>query len=208
MNLSQELLKIFKKRKIKLFENNQYKFKNNINMSDIKEDVLKFQWKKGENFGKVVKVKNQDDKFYYFTDGSQIFKNVAPEFLEKVEGNSLPFPGAENVMISNVDNVNVIKTQSTGTKKVVENKYESSFSELHGLVEKLSKKHVVSFEPKLNLNVIDPKVFHMLVESADESSEDLIKTITEVATSQIEINKLREYLKEEITKFLNNYYSE
>lgn len=205
MNLYQQILKIFKKIKIKLFKKNQYKFKNNTNMSETKEDILKFQWKKGDNFGKVVEVKNQDDKFYYFTDGSQIFKNVSNEFLEKVEGNTLPFPGADNVLVNNTSNNTPVKKQPKVEPKVV---VEQPASELHGLVEKLSKKHVVSFEPRLNLNAIDPKVFKMLVENADESPENLVKTITEVAMSQIEINKLREYLQEEITNFLNNYYNE
>ena len=205
MNPYQQILKIFKKVKIKLFNKNQYKIKNNTNMSETKEDILKFQWKKGDNFGKVVEVKNQDDKFYYFTDGSQIFKNVASEFLEKVEGNTLPFPGADNVLVNNTSNNTPVKKQPKTEPKVV---VEQPVSELHGLVEKLSKKHVVSFEPRLNLNAIDPKVFNMLVENADESPSDLVKTITEVAMSQIEINKLREYLQEEITNFLNNYYNE
>lgn len=205
MNPYQLILKIFKKVKIKLFNKNQYKIKNNTNMSETKEDILKFQWKKGDNFGKVVEVKDQDDKFYYFTDGSQIFKNVADEFLEKVEGNTLPFPGADNVLVNSTGNNTSVKKQPKTESKVV---VEQPVSELHGLVEKLSKKHVVSFEPRLNLNAIDPKVFQMLVENADESPADLIKTITEVAMSQIEINKLREYLQEEITNFLNNYYNE
>lgn len=200
-----KILNAFKK--IKLFKKNQYNLKNKIIMSEIKEDVLKFQWKKGDNFGKVVEVDRQDDKFYYFTDGSQIFKNVASEFLEKVEGDTLPFPGADNVLLSGSSTKKTRQTQNT-TVVIEEKVPESVKSELHGLVEKLSKKHVVSFEPRLNLNAIDPKVFKMLVENADESPENLVKTITEVAMSQIEINKLREYLQEEITNFLNNYYNE
>jgi hypothetical protein len=204
MKLLHKTFSIFKK--IKLFKKNQYNLKNNIIMSEIKEDVLKFQWKKGENFGKVVEVKNEDDKFYYFTDGSQIFKNVLSEFLEKVEGNILPFPGADNVLVSGISPKKTTQIQNT-PNTIKEKAPENVKSELHGLVEKLSKKHVVSFEPRLNLNAIDPKVFKMLVENADESPENLVKTITEVAMSQIEINKLREYLQEEITNFLNNYYN-
>ena len=175
-------------------------------MSETKEEVLKFQWKKGDSFGKVVEVEKEDDKFYHFTDGSKIFKEVSSEFLEKVIDGVLPFPGADNINIKETSSTKKsqppVKTQPEG-QAVVEPQ-----SELHGLITKLSKKHVVAFEPRLNLNVISQDMFKMLVESADEDPENLIKTVTDVAISQIEINKLKEYLQEEITNFLNNYYNE
>jgi len=173
-------------------------------MSDTKEEVLKFQWKKGDNFGKVVEVKSQDDKFYYFTDGSKIFKKVSSEFLEQVINDQLPFPG--------VDQLNtIIKSEPTKVKEqAIESpsQPEKPQSELHSLVTKLSKKHVIPFEPRLNLNVISQEMFKMLVESADEDPKQLVDTITDVAMDQIEINKLKEYLQQEITNFLNNYYNE
>lgn len=48
----------------------------------------------------------------------------------------------------------------------------------------------------------------MLIENADEDKENLIETIAQVAVSQIEINKLQEYLKEEVITFINKYYNE
>jgi hypothetical protein len=47
----------------------------------------------------------------------------------------------------------------------------------------------------------------MLIDNADEDREELIKTIAKVAVSQIEINKLQEYLTEEVSIFINNYYN-
>jgi hypothetical protein len=46
----------------------------------------------------------------------------------------------------------------------------------------------------------------MLIENADDSREDIIKSIVSVAVEQIEINNLQEFLKEEITNFINKYY--
>lgn len=175
-------------------------------MSNTTEEVLKFQWKKGDKFGTVVEVETQDDKFYYFTDGSKIFKEVASEFLEKIIDGVLPFPGADNLKIDGGMPKTKTKTVAVKEETVVENTKETS--ELHGLITKLSKKHVIPFEPRLNLNVISPEMFKMLVDSADESPEDLINTISDVALSQIEIDKLKQYLQEEITNFLNNYYNE
>lgn len=192
--------------KIKLFKNFLYKIKINSNMSDTKEEVLKFQWKKGDNFGQVVEVEKEDDKFYYFTDGSKIFKEVSPEFLEKVVDGVLPFPGADAINIKRASTAK--KTQASIKEEPKDKTVVKPQSELHGLVTKLSKKHVIPFEPRLNLNVISQEMFKMLVESADENPKQLIDTITDVAMDQIEINKLKEYLQQEITNFLNNYYNE
>lgn len=202
MNLAQ---KVFKQ--CKLFNKIRYKNKNN-DMSETKEDVKKFQWIKGDNFGKVVEVKSEDDKMYYFTDGSQIFKSVVSEFLEKVEGDILPLPGADqiNFTTSGKPTEKAKPVNNASQAKLMAS--DSPQSELHGLINKLSKKHIVAFEPKLNLNVVDPQVFKLLVENADENPEKLIQTITEVAMSQIEIDKLKDYLQQEITNFLNNYYNE
>ena len=48
----------------------------------------------------------------------------------------------------------------------------------------------------------------MLIENSEEDPKELIDTIAKVAVSKIEINKLQEYLTEEITNFINNYYNE
>ena len=48
------------------------------------KDIVKYQWKKGDNFGKVVEVESKDSEFTYFKDGSKIFNKVLPEFLELI----------------------------------------------------------------------------------------------------------------------------
>ena len=46
----------------------------------------------------------------------------------------------------------------------------------------------------------------MLVENSEQDENEIINEISAVAASQIEINNLQEFLKEEIQKFVNNYY--
>ena len=46
----------------------------------------------------------------------------------------------------------------------------------------------------------------MLIENSDDSREEIIDSIVSVAVEQIEINNLQEFLKEEITNFINKYY--
>jgi glutamate mutase epsilon subunit len=88
-----------------------------------------------------------------------------------------------------------------------ERKTELVAPQTNSIINKLSKKNVEPFEAKINLNIPNKKVFDMLIENADEDREELIKTIAKVAVSQIEIDKLQEYLTEEVSTFINNYYN-
>lgn len=194
----------------KLFRKKEYNYKNNQKMEQVKDTPKKYQWKKGENFGKVVEVKERDDKFTYFTDGSQIFNNVLKEFMEEVVDDKLPLPGADKLgaiaMGEAPQKLNESKTNPI--KEVVEDPVEQEpiTSAIEELVTKLSKKNLVPLEATINLNIPIKQVFDMLIENADEDREELINTIAKVAISQIEINKLQEYLTEEVTSFIKNYY--
>lgn len=184
----------------KHFFKNQYNYKNTLKMELVKEDVRKYQWKAGDDFGKIVEVESVDGEFTNFTDGSRIFNNVLPEFLEEVIDGVIPFPGIQQLgSMTPVVNVTSNVQEVTPTKP--------KESPLEQLINKLSKKNVEPFEAKINLNIPNKKVFEMLIDNADEDREELIKTIAKVAVSQIEIDKLQEYLTEEVSTFINNYYN-
>lgn len=188
----------------KHFLKKQYNHKNTLKMELVKDDVKKYQWKSGDNFGKIVEVESVDEEFTNFTDGSRIFNNVLPEFLEEVVDGVIPFPGADQLTaISQGIDLKVTSNNSTPAPVKVEPKE----SPLEQLINKLSKKNVEPFETKINLNIPNKKVFDMLIDNADEDREELIKTIAKVAVSQIEIDKLQEYLTEEVSTFINNYYN-
>lgn len=189
----------------KQFSKKEYNYQNTQTMELVKDTVIKYQWKKGDNFGKVVEVKESDAEFTYFTDGSQIFNEVLDEFLERVFGEDLPFPGAQSLN----EIASGIKTVQHPVKKetAVKVKNEPEKSPLEELVAKLSKKNMEPFQTTINLNIPNKQIFDMLIENADEDKENLINTIARVAVSQIEINKLQEYLTEEVTVFINNYYN-
>ena len=46
----------------------------------------------------------------------------------------------------------------------------------------------------------------MLVENSEEEREQILEEISKSAVSQIEINNLQEFLNEQITEFVTNYY--
>lgn len=192
----------------KQFAKKEYNYQNTQLMEIVKESTKVYQWKKGENFGKVVEVKETDAKFTYFTDGSQIFNEVIGEFLEEVIDGKLPFPGADALTsIAMGESTTPTKKQ---VKEPIKTKVETKpeISPLEELVAKLSKKNMEPFQTTINLNIPNRQIFDMLIENADEDKENLINTIAKVAVSQIEINKLQEYLTEEVTTFINNYYNE
>lgn len=191
----------------KQFLKKEYNYQNTQIMELVKEDTIKYQWKKGDDFGKIVEVKDSDDKFTYFTDGSQIFNGVIDEFLEKIVGGEVPFPGAIDLNAI-ASGIKVTPTPKPTKNKIVEEvQIEPEKSALEELVAKLSKKNMEPFQTTINLNIPNKQIFDMLIDNADEDKENLINTIAKVAVSQIEINKLQEYLTEEVTVFINNYYN-
>lgn len=195
-----KMIQSFLKWTRKHFFKKQYNYKNTLKMELVKDDVKKYQWKSGDNFGKIVEVESVDGEFTNFTDGSRIFNNVLPEFLEEVIDGVIPFPGVQELgSIAPV--VNVVQNSQKAEPA------QSKESPLEQLINKLSKKNVEPFEAKINLNIPSKKVFDMLIENADEDKEELIKTIAKVAVAQIEIDKLQEYLTEEVSIFINNYYN-
>ena len=170
-------------------------------MSETKDKLKQFQWKKGDKFGKVETVESEDSKFYYFRGGSQIFKEVINEFMEPIIDGTIPLPPTN--IITKASEVKQERFQAQ--TEIVTNASEKSAIE--ELVERLSKKNIEKFETTLNLNIPNKNIFTLLIENSDENPEELIKVIAKVAVSQIEINKLQEYLTGEITNFINKYYN-
>jgi len=184
-------------------------------MTETRQDVKQYQWKKGELMGKVVEVKSSDDKITYFTDDTQILNNVISEFLEEVIDGVLPFPGMEEmaakIQSGLIDTVSkketVIPTNDTKIEeKAPELTNSSTESPLSTLINKLSKKNFEPIDTKLNINIPKKNVFNMLLENGDESKEDLLEAVTQNAIKQIDINKLQEFLTKETTNFIKKYY--
>ena len=166
-------------------------------MAEVKDNIEQYQWKKGDNFGKIVTVERRDSKFTYFTDGSQIFNNVIGEFLEKVENDVIPFPTTTSSI--------KIEDKAHVTTRQISVEPENNPSIMGKMITKMSKKNVVSVPIQINLNIPTPALHVMLSESMED--EDLNDEIMSVALSQIELDKLQDYIKENIVEFLKEYYS-
>jgi len=160
---------------------------------------VKYQWIKGDRFGDIVTVDDnpKDNEWLYFTDNSRINPDLIDEFLLKVE---------RDRDILNVSDSNVNANTKPIAKQVQEPDEPVKEASIMGkMITKMSKKNVVNVPIKLNLNIPTPALHAMLSEGMEE--EDLNDEIMEVALQQIEINNLTEYLKENISTFLSEYYS-
>jgi hypothetical protein len=168
---------------------------------DEANEVKKFQWIKGDNFGDVVEVSTEDTEFYYFTNGSQIYKSIHREFLMPVQGAELPLPVAnETPTIVRIPTAHVASTPQE-TKAANETPLEK-------LILKLSQKNVESINVKLGINIPKREVVEMLIENSDESRDEILESITKMAVAQITIDKLQDFITEEVNSHLNKYYNE
>ena len=203
----------------------RHKKRNQTIMSTNTEQLEKtriFQWIKGDSFGKIVTLKTEDSEFFYFTDGSQIYKAVAREFLMESEDGSAPLPDAKP--LGNGSNVNTMVNSKTSiiAENVYEDKSPTQISQqipqqisqpiptetpLQSLIAKLSQKNVETVDFSLGINLPKKEVFAILLENSDEDRDELIDNITESVASKIEIDSLKQYLKEQLNTYINNYYN-
>lgn len=165
-------------------------------MTEVQGDLKQYQWKKGDNFGEVVDVLSEEGEFITFTNGQRIFKSVLSEFLEPVVEGQIPFPSTQ---------VKEVKPTQVNTPKPTQVIQKKEPSVMGAMILKMSKKNVVNVPVQINLNIPTPELHAILSGGMEE--EDLNDEITEVALSQIEIEKLQEYIKASVTDFLSEYYS-
>jgi hypothetical protein len=168
---------------------------------DEANEVKRFQWIKGDNFGDVVEVSTEDTEFYYFTNGSQIYKSIHREFLMPVQGAELPLPVANETPTIVRIPVDHVASTPQETKAVNETPLEK-------LILKLSQKNVESINVKLGINIPKREVVEMLIENSDESRDEILESITKMAVAQITIDKLQDFITEEVNSHLNKYYNE
>ena len=167
-----------------------------------------YQWIKGDKFGTVVTVAEdqKDGKWLYFEDGSRINPSLVHEYLMEVENEKDVLKVAEELTTTpnELTTPQAAPVQDQSTTPV--NSTPAKEPTIMGnMIMKMSKKNVVNVPLQINLNIPTPEIYAML--SGGMEVEDLNEEIMEVALQQIEINNLTEYLKENISIFLSEYYS-
>lgn len=159
----------------------------------------RYQWTKGDRFGDIVTVAEdqQDGKWLYFEDGSRINPNLIDEFLLEVRNDR------EVLDVNNTQHT--VQNQPEAVQPTVEKQVETKEPSIMGkMIMKMSKKNVVNVPLQINISIPTQQLYAMLSEGMEE--DDLNEEIMEVALQQIEIDNLTEYLKENISSFLSEYY--
>lgn len=176
------------------------------NTTMAKDQQTIYQWIKGDRFGDVVTVatNQKDSKWLYFEDGTRINPSLVHEYLMQVESNERVLKVSE-VGETPEKPATVVNTQPTPVATQVEEVTVKEPSVMGKMIMKMSKKNVVNVPLQININIPTPALYAMLSEGMEE--EDLNEEIMEVALQQIEINNLTDYLKENISTFLSEYYS-
>lgn len=188
--------KILNKTSVKLQEDTNKM--EEVKMATEKQQK-RYQWTKGERFGDIVTVAEdqQDGKWLYFEDGSRINPNLIDEFLLEVRNDR------EVLDVNNTQPT--VQNQPEAVQPTVQNQVESKEPSIMGkMIMKMSKKNVVNVPLQINISIPTQQLYAMLSEGMEE--DDLNEEIMEVALQQIEIDNLTEYLKENISSFLSEYY--
>ena len=177
------------------------------NMAMAEKQKLMYQWIKGDDFGKVVTVaENQKDgKWLYFEDGTRINPSLVQEYLMQVENEREVLKVTEPTTPAVAAPRDNVQVETTSTQSQVDAIPSKEPTVMGKMIMKMSKKNVVNVPLQINVNIPTPALYAMLSEGMEE--EDLNEEIMEVALQQIEINNLTEYLKENISTFLSEYYS-
>ena len=162
----------------------------------------RYQWTKSDRFGDIVTVAEdqQDGKWLYFEDGSRINPNLIDEFLLEVRDER------DVLNVNNIQSVqHTVQNQVEPVQPTVEKQVETKEPSIMGkMIMKMSKKNVVNVPLQINISIPTQQLYAMLSEGMEE--DDLNEEIMEVALQQIEIDNLTEYLKEDISSFLSEYY--
>lgn len=190
--------------KFKQNSKNRYKKENNYIMTDVQDKVKQYQWIKGDTFGKIVTVESVDGQFTNFTDGSRIFNNVISEFLQEVTDGRVPLPGADKLSQLVQGDVNLTETKEVSIPSKANSIPEPEVTVMGKMIQKMSKKNVVSVPIQINLNIPTPALHTMLSEGME--AEDLNEEIMAVALQQINVENLQSYIQKNITEFLEEYY--
>ena len=109
------------------------------------------------------------------------------------------------LMADDAQNQTPTVVTNTSTPVAVETVVETP-TVMGNMIMKMSKKNVVQIPINININIPTPSIYGMLLEGMEE--QDLQDEITKVALQQIEINKLQDYIKENVNTFLSDYYSD
>jgi hypothetical protein len=162
------------------------------------------QWIKSDKIGSIVQIKNIDDVFINFTDGSRCTLSLASEYLASSS------PGV-NLGLNNTNNVPLpveefrLDKNITLTPKQIKEESKEIADPLVSMLKTLSKKNSANFPLELLVNIPSEAMFSVMTCEVEE--QDLKDAISKMILSQISIDRVQEEIKLNVNTFINKYYA-
>jgi hypothetical protein len=155
-------------------------------------------WIKSDKVGDKVEVKDIEDQWINFTDGSRCNLSLASEYLatstpDNVIGSSNHAKVSEAVFSQIDPSITVTAKQP---KEIVD--------PLVSMLKTLSKKNSANFPLQISVNIPSEAMFAVMTAEVEEA--DLKEAIAKMILSQISIDRVQEEIKSNVNTFINNYY--
>lgn len=154
-------------------------------------------WVKSDRVSDKVEVKDIDDKWINFTDGSRCNLSLASEYLASTTPDNLQAKISEAV-------TSQIDPSITVTAKQPKEEPKEIADPLVSMLKTLSKKNSANFPLEISVNIPSEAMFAVMTAEVEEA--DLKEAIAKMILSQISIDRVQEEIKSNVNTFINTYY--
>ena len=154
-------------------------------------------WVKSDRVSDKVEVKDIDDQWINFTDGSRCNLSLASEYLASTTPDNLQAKISEAV-------TSQIDPSITVTAKQPKEEPKEIADPLVSMLKTLSKKNSANFPLEISVNIPSEAMFAVMTAEVEEA--DLKEAIAKMILSQISIDRVQEEIKSNVNTFINTYY--
>lgn len=155
-------------------------------------------WIKSDKLGDIVQIKNVDDQFINFTDGSRCNLVLASEYMASSS------PGI-NLGSNSHAKITKAVSQLNENVTVTAKQTKEIADPLVSMLKTLSKKNFASFPLEISVNIPSEAMFSVMTCEVEE--QDLKEAIAKMILSQISIDRVQEEIKSNVNTFINKYYA-
>jgi hypothetical protein len=157
-------------------------------------------WIKSDKIGDIVQIKDVDDQWINFTDGSRCNLSLASEYM----ATSSPSNLGSNQHAKITKAVSELSESITVTAKQIKEEPKEIADPLVSMLKTLSKKNSANFPLQISVNIPSEAMFAVMTAEVEEA--DLKEAIAKMILSQISIDRVQEEIKSNVNTFINTYY--
>lgn len=181
-----KILKILKRKGM----STQLEMENTLNL----EPGSWLMWIKGEKIGNSVEIKEINEEWISFTDGSRIAIDLASEYMANTTPGVAVKPNKNAQVAKNIEDTFAAKAAPV----------KEATDPIVNMLKTLSKKNSVEFPINLNVKIPSPAMYSVM--SAELEEADLKEAISKMIIEQIDIDSITQQIKSNTHTFINNYY--